>query len=400
MFRGGERERPIFWTSPINQPDVLVRIVNAVNVEKPRSNQSACAGLGRRWAFTNEFDIEAAFFAGLAQGALFGVFVQLDMAANRQPFVELSMMHEEHPAIFDDENGDCEIDLFMKMRHAGRTVESAGAFVNRGYFRACRRSCKSVGMAAMRTMLVLCAMLLGLCVRAAELTVFAAASLSDALKEISSAYEKSTGDRVSFNFAASSTLARQIQEGARADLFFSADEEKMDQLEKKNLIRKESRRSILSNSLVIAVSPESSVATPADLRLVRRIALAEPNSVPAGIYAKKYLEQEHLWADLKAKIIPTENVRAALDAVESGNADAAIVYKTDAAISKKVRVGYEVPANTGPRISYALAILTEARNVPAAEKFWQYLQTSTAAKTFAKFGFVVPGAAGTRNGNG
>jgi len=247
---------------------------------------------------------------------------------------------------------------------------------------------------------MLCAMLLSLSASAAELTVFAAASLSDALKEISSAYEKSTGDHVSFNFAASSTLARQIQEGARADLFFSADEEKMDQLEAKNLIQKQSRRSVLSNSLVIAVPSESSLKNAVDLRQARRIALAEPNSVPAGIYARKYLEQEHLWTDLKDKIVPTENVRAALAAVESGNADAAIVYKTDAAISKKVKIGYEVPASAGPRISYPLAVLAESRNPAAAEKLWEYLQTPVAAKTFEKFGFIILPAAATRNGNG
>jgi molybdate transport system substrate-binding protein len=400
MFFSGERKRPIFRARPINQPDVFVRVVDPVNVQKSWSNQSARAWFRRWWAFTQKFDVEPAFFARFAQRGLFGILVQLNMAANRQPFVELAVMHEEHSPVFDDENGDREIDLFVNMRHARRTLEPAGAFVNRRYFRACRRARKSVGMVVMRTLVVLCAMLLGLSARAAELTVFAAASLSDALKEISSAYEKSTGDRVNFNFAASSTLARQIQEGARADLFFSADEEKMDQLETKNLVRKQSRRSILSNSLVIAVSPESSLRNAADLRQVRRLALAEPNSVPAGIYAKKYLEQEQLWADLKEKIVPTENVRAALAAVESGNADAAIVYKTDAAISKKMKVGYEVPASAGPRISYPLAILTESRNGAAVEKLWQYLQTPAATKTFEKFGFVVLPVAATRNGNG
>ncbi len=251
----------------------------------------------------------------------------------------------------------------------------------------------------MRTVVILWMILFSLSASAAELAVFAAASLSDALKEIASAYEKNTGDHVSFNFAASSTLARQIQEGARADLFFSADEEKMDQLGAKNLIRKESRRSLLSNSLVIAVPTESSLRSSADLRQVRRIALAEPNTVPAGIYAKKYLEQEHLWEELKEKVVPTENVRAALAAVESGNVEAAIVYKTDAAISRKVKVGYEVPASAGPRISYPLAIMTESRNPAAADEFWQYLQAPAATKIFEKSGFIVLPAA-TRNGNG
>jgi molybdate transport system substrate-binding protein len=255
-------------------------------------------------------------------------------------------------------------------------------------------------MSSMGLLVVLLSVLTTFSAQAAELTVFAAASLSDALKEIASAYEKRTGDRVNFNFAASSTLARQIREGARADLFFSADEEKMDQLAAKNLIRKESRRSVLSNSLVIVVAPDSSLKSAADLRQFKRIALAEPNTVPAGIYARKYLEQEHLWTELNQKIVPTENVRAALAAVESGNAGAAIVYKTDAAISKNVKIGYEVPARASPGISYPLAMLAEARNVAGAERFWQYLQSPEAARTFQKFGFIVLSSAATGNGNG
>jgi len=177
---------------------------------------------------------------------------------------------------------------------------------------------------------------------AAEVTVFAAASLTDALKEIATAYEGSSGDKLVFNFGASSILARQIQEGAPADLFFSADEAKMDSLAKGGLVTKETRRSLLSNTLVIVVPADSTLtlATPADLATskVRVLALAEPQSVPAGIYAKEWLKSLKLWSKVIDKVIPTENVRAALAAVESGNADLGIVYKTDAGISKKVRI--------------------------------------------------------------
>ena len=135
--------------------------------------------------------------------------------------------------------------------------------------------------------------------RAAELTVFAAASLTDALKEAAAAYEKQTGDRMQFNFAASSLLARQIEEGAPADVFFSADEAKMDALEAKGLVLKETRRSRLSNSLVIVVTSDSTVnlATPAALAdaRIKRVALADPTVVPAGVYSKTYLEQKKLW---------------------------------------------------------------------------------------------------------
>lgn len=234
----------------------------------------------------------------------------------------------------------------------------------------------------------------------ADVTVFAAASLSDALKEVAVSFQRENGTRVHFNFAGSSTLARQIGEGARADLFFSADEEKMDQIAAKELIRKETRRDLLSNTLVIVVPNDSALSTPDQLRAVKRIALAQPESVPAGIYARKLLEQAGLWTELKSKVVPTENVRAALAAVGSGNADAAIVYKTDAAVSRQAKVVYEVPAGTGPKIVYPVAVLKEARDEKSALGFWKYLQSPAARKVFEQFGFIVlPGASG-RHGNG
>src|SRR6266446_903998 len=171
--------------------------------------------------------------------------------------------------------------------------------------------------------------------RAANLTVFAAASLSDALKEVAVSYERQSVDRIVFNFGASSMLARQIQEGAPADVFFSADESRMDVLEKAGLIVKETRRSRLSNSLVIVVAADNPVPihSAGDLAgdAVKRIALADPKAVTAGIYARAYLDQAKIWPAVQGKIVPTENVRAALAAVESGDVDAGIVYKTDAA---------------------------------------------------------------------
>jgi molybdate transport system substrate-binding protein len=228
---------------------------------------------------------------------------------------------------------------------------------------------------------------------AANVSVFAAASLTDVLKEIAASYEHQTGDKLTFNFGASSLLARQIEEGAPTDIFFSADEAKMDGLEKKGLIAKETRKSVLSNSLVIVVARENgaSIAQPEDLvsTKVKRLALAETKTVPAGIYAKEYLERKNLWASVQAKVVPTENVRAALAAVEAGNAEAGIVYKTDAAISDKVRIAYEVPAGESPRISYPVAILTEAQVPGAARRFLQYLDTEASKRVFQKFGFVV-----------
>ena len=229
--------------------------------------------------------------------------------------------------------------------------------------------------------------------RAADLTVFAAASLSDALKEIAVSYKRQSADRIVFNFGSSSMLARQIQEGAPADVFFSADESRMDGLEKAGLILKETRRSRLSNSLAIVVAADSPVQVRsaedlADAR-VKRIALADPRTVPAGVYARDYLEQAKIWPAVQRKIVPTENVRAALAAVESGNVDAGIVYKTDAAISGKVKVAYAVRAEEGPEIRYPMAVVKESARTDAAKKFVRYLDSVEAEKVFEKYGFIV-----------
>lgn len=226
---------------------------------------------------------------------------------------------------------------------------------------------------------------------AGEVRVFAAASLSDVLKEIGAAYDKSTGDKVVFNFAGSNFLARQIEAGAPADIFFSADEALMNALEKKSLVVTETRRNRLSNSLVIVVESVNALqfSSARDLTnsSVKRLALADPAGVPAGIYAKLYLQKENLWSALSLKIIPTENVRAALIAVESGNVDAAIVYKTDAAISKKTKVAFEIPRSETPAIRYPVALLKDSRQPGAARKFLEHLFSPAATSLFQKHGF-------------
>lgn len=228
----------------------------------------------------------------------------------------------------------------------------------------------------------------------AEVTVFAAASLTDALKEAASRYERLFGDRILFNFGASSTLARQIEEGAPADLFLSADEEKMDSLERQGLVRGGTRRSVLSNTLVIVVAVDSSlsISSPPDLASsrVRAIAVAEPRSVPAGIYAERYLRSLGLWTQVIDRIILTENVRAALAAVESGNADAGIVYKTDALISRRVRIAFEVPAGKGPRISYPFAAVRGRGSPEAALRFLAFLESPAGLAIFRRYGFLTP----------
>jgi len=225
----------------------------------------------------------------------------------------------------------------------------------------------------------------------ARLNIFAAASLTASLTEIARAYEKQSGDTIVFNFGASSLLARQIEEGAPADIFFSADEARMDGLAKKGLVNQATRRKLLANTLVIVVMKDSAlkISSATDLKMVGRLALAEPRTVPAGIYAREFLMARGLWSQLERKIIPTDNVRAALAAVESGNVDAGIVYKTDAAISKKVKIAFEVPAAETPQISYPVAVLKESKNTAAAQRFVEHLASQPSRNVFESFGFVV-----------
>lgn len=239
----------------------------------------------------------------------------------------------------------------------------------------------------------LAAILCAFTARAETLIVSAAASLTDALGEIGKLYETRSPGLVNFNFGASSILERQIEASAPVDVFFSADEALLDRLEKLNLLAPGTRTSILSNTLVIVVSKDSAlpIRAPRDLGsgVVHSLALAEPGSVPAGIYAREYLQKLGIWESVRPKVIPTENVRAALAAVEAGNADAAIVYRTDAGISKKVRIAYEEPAAEGPRISYPAAVVRESRHGEAAKKFLDFLGSPGAAQVFRRYGFLL-----------
>lgn len=222
---------------------------------------------------------------------------------------------------------------------------------------------------------LLALLLITISAQAAEVRVFAAVSLTEALEEIAAAY---TRDEIVFHFGASSLLARQIELGAPADLFLSADEARMNALARKGFIR--TRVSVLSNTLVVVGVP---------LARARSVALAEPSSVPAGVYARAWLQQTGMWERIAPKVIPTDNVRAALAAVESGNVDSAIVYKTDARIAKRARIVLEVPRAQGPSISYPFALLRDAGDRDAATSFLQHLRSKAALHVFAKHGFIV-----------
>ncbi|MEA2490546.1 MAG: molybdate transport system substrate-binding protein [Acidobacteriota bacterium] len=230
-------------------------------------------------------------------------------------------------------------------------------------------------------------------VRAVEVNVYAAASLTDALQEVARGYERTSRDRIVFQFAASSTLARQIEQGAPADLFLSADELKMDVLAAKGLIDRASRVSVLSNTLVIVVPATGGqrLNGPRDLtqRRFASIAIAEPSSVPAGIYARTYLTRLGIWKAIARKVIPTDNVRAALAAVASGNVDAAVVYRTDARTATRVRIAYEVPRAAGPVISYPFALAASSEHPAEARRFLAYLRSNAAREVFVRHGFLL-----------
>ena len=209
--------------------------------------------------------------------------------------------------------------------------------------------------------------------QADEVDVAAAASLQDALRVIAPAYEARTHDKVVYNFGASNVLAMQIRAGAPVDVFFSADEATMDRIAP--LIAAGTRRDLLSNRLLIL----------GDLKRARRVAIANPTAVPAGVYAREYLQRVGLWHEVEPKVIPAENVRAALVAFEGGNADAAIVYVTDA----PRRHGVVISGANAPDIRYPAAAVRDARHPAAARRFLQYLRSQEAMAVFRRFGFVV-----------
>jgi molybdate transport system substrate-binding protein len=162
----------------------------------------------------------------------------------------------------------------------------------------------------------------------------------------------------------------------------------MDELEEAGLVRPEDRVDLFSNRLAVVVSSTADVVleSPGDLLAARRLALGDPEAVPAGIYARRWLEGRGLWEHLRGRVVPTLDVRAALAAVESGAADAGIVYRTDAAVSRRVRVAFEVPPSEGPTIVYPAAVLT-ASAPPPARAFFEHLRTPEARAVFTRLGF-------------
>lgn len=230
--------------------------------------------------------------------------------------------------------------------------------------------------------------------QAQNLTVLAAASLKNALDEVDGEFQKRGGAKAVISYAASSALAKQAESGAPADIFISADLDWMDYLEKRNLVKAGSRTNLLRNEIVLIAPADSKVSLTigpkfplAKLLGDGRLAMADPDSVPAGKYGKAALETLEVWPSVADKIARGENVRAALNFVSRGEAPFGIVYRTDAAADKNVRIAGAFPASSHPAIIYPAALLTEGKS-PAAEKFFQFLKSREAASIFRKHGFV------------
>lgn len=226
-----------------------------------------------------------------------------------------------------------------------------------------------------------------------ELSVFAAISLSDALAEIGTTFTAENGVKVFYNFAASTTLQRQIEKGAPADVFISASPRQVTALEANGLLEANSRQNLLTNQLVL-VSDETStisVDTPANLAApeISRIGIGHPSIVPAGAYAKEALTHFGLWETLHPKFIFGVDVRATLAYVTSGNVDVAIVYKTDTILSDAIRVIYQMPSEAHTPIIYPAVVMKDSRQKQWARQFITYLQSAEKSEIFEKHGFTV-----------
>jgi len=240
--------------------------------------------------------------------------------------------------------------------------------------------------------------LAGLCIfgpsQAGELTVSAAASLTNAFKGVGAAYEaQNPATKVLFNFAASGALLQQIAKGAPVDVFASADQETMDQAQRQQLVKGDARRNFVGNTLVVVV-PADTAAAPRSLQdllapQVARIAIGVPASVPVGRYTKAVLEKAQLWGPVEPKMVGASSVRQALDYVARGEVDAGFVYATDAAIMPgKVKVAFSVPTETP--LLYPIAPIAASPNAAEAARFVSFVMSPPAQAILAKHGFARP----------
>lgn len=227
------------------------------------------------------------------------------------------------------------------------------------------------------------------------LTVSAAASLKDSLDQIKPLFEAQYPDiQLTFNYGASGTLQQQIEQGAPADLFISAGQKQMQALVDQSLIDPAKQHPLLANELVVVVPGDSATALSSVTELtgaeLKKIAVGQPESVPAGTYAQQSLTASGIWDTLKDKLVFAKDVRQVLTYVETGNADAGFVYRTDAMTSDKVRIAFGVPADTHKPIVYPIGILKQSEHAKEAENLYDYLSAQEAQRIFSQNGFKLP----------
>ncbi|NHC38675.1 molybdate ABC transporter substrate-binding protein [Bacillus sp. MM2020_1] len=223
-----------------------------------------------------------------------------------------------------------------------------------------------------------------------ELTISAAASLQDALTEITSNFNKEHGNlKINYNFGASGALQQQISQGAPVDLFFSAAEDKFDQLVIDGLIEKKNGIDLVGNELVLVVPKDSTkgIKTFEDLTKADKLSIGTPESVPAGKYAKEVLGNLTIWNSVEGKIVYAKDVRQVLTYVETGNVDAGMVYKTDALTSNKVEIAATADKKTHTPIVYPVGIIKASSHPKEAMLFYEYLNSNEAMEVFKKYGF-------------
>lgn len=228
-----------------------------------------------------------------------------------------------------------------------------------------------------------------------ELTVSAAASLTDALKEIQNLYETShKGVKLNFNFGGSGALEKQIEQGAPSDLFLSASKKNMKSLVDKQLIGSDQQKTWLTNELVAVIPADgtTNIASVTDLtqKEVKKVAIGIPESVPAGKYAQEALTSTKLWDALQDKLVQAKDVRQVLQYVETGNADVGFVYKTDALTSQKTRIAFEVDPKTYSPVEYPIGIVKASKHIQEAEDFYAFLQSQESLNIMVKYGFTMP----------
>jgi molybdate transport system substrate-binding protein len=229
-----------------------------------------------------------------------------------------------------------------------------------------------------------------------EVTVSAAISLKDALDEISHLYSTEHPDAdVHFNLGGSGTLQRQIEQGAPVDIFISASPKEMDSLQSQGLLLPDTRKNLARNSVVLIVPAGStSISSFQDLTkaVVKTVAVGEPQTVPAGKYAQEVLTHFGMYDQLKPKLVLAKDVRQVLTYVETGNADAGIVYATDAKISKKVTLVATAPEDSHSPVVYPVAVIKNSKNAAGAKAFLEFLASEKARTVFQKYGFIPAGS--------